>query len=862
MKPSSRHAHERDTQSLVSHIERGARRALGVARREWRGALATLVIVAFLWQTFASSGVAFAISETAGDVAHTVMVNADGAGDTTAPAGGTETPGDGQQPSTPSEPTEPAGSSDDPEPGTPDTTTVPTGTESDSATTQQGGSTLTSQNTTPATEAEEGAPEGEPTGTVTPADEESTDEPRAVEAWDWTGRAQNLELSSPDGLAIDEEEVRAHVAEQLAALAADDEAAATDAEATATDEGTEPADDPAPAEVVLTEDEVRALLPAELPATLDLAAELDPAANAETGDHSVIMPGDRFTVNLPEGIVLASTEAFDIYQLDANGNETGIRIATAEPAADGTALTVTFVVATDAAGTGYTIGAPTEGTVPAEEAAATEALATAKIRLALDVTVDTALMTMDGAQIAWTLQTATDGGADQTATLTLPALGTFAAAMGIEGEIKASAPVETEEPVEEETTEEPAEEGALELGMNALTAMGDIMLLDGSAPADEYRLSGYNKSDLITTQWADNNSTSRPSTDTIKGNSKLYFTLDGTQHEFTLANAQTYLGMDEAAYNDLLAHLTVETTGVNTVTIAATGLPGNLAVTTYAPRLDDEGFQMTDTDGNLLWDATTTDHQITWNVSHDAESTDYSRYFHGNSTADSQIFQLESDKYFNIIMKVGDEKPGDLIGATDAWVWLEMFVDNQPYGTSYSLAALYAMSAEDRAQIGIEISSNDWDEHNQLVITLTSPQYTPDGKPIEYRIRYEREQTQTTDYYEATYDNTAVPNRGSDVTAAYGGTSQETAGSMIMTHVGVTDFTASKAWLDGGNTEGRGPVSFSLWRYTQNGSAATASQVRDAEGNFVTLTLDPTSPDYGDYLNGDGTVNLGKLLDA
>lgn len=868
MKPSSRHAHERDTQSLVSHIERGARRALGVARREWRGALATLVIVAFLWQTFASSGVAFAISETAGDVAHTVMVNADGAGDTTAPAGGTETPGDGQQPSIPSEPTEPAGSSDDPEPGTPDTTTVPTGTESDSATTQQGGSTLTSQNTTPATEAEEGAPEGEPTGTVTPADEESTDEPRAVEAWDWTGRAQNLELSSPDGLAIDEEEVRAHVAEQLAALAADDEAAATDAEGTATDEGTEPADDPkptddpAPAEDVLTEDEVRALLPAELPATLDLAAELDPAANAETGDHSVIMPGDRFTVNLPEGIVLASTEAFDIYQLDANGNETGIRIATAEPAADGTALTVTFVAATDAAGTGYTIGVPTEGTVPAEEAAATEALATAKIRLALDVTVDTPLMTMDEAQIAWTLQTATDGGADQTATLTLPALGTFAAAMGIEGEIQASAPVETEEPVEEETTEEPAEEGALELGMNALTAMGDIMLLDGSAPADEYRLSGYNKSDLITTQWADNNSTSRPSTDTIKGNSKLYFTLDGTQHEFTLANAQTYLGMDEAAYNDLLAHLTVEATGVNTVTIAATGLPGTLSVTTYAPRLDDEGFQMTDTDGNLLWDATTTDHQITWNVSHDAESTDYSRYFHGNSTADSQIFQLESDKYFNIIMKVGDEDPGTLIGATDARVWLEMFVDNQPYGTSYSLAALYAMSAEDRAQIGIEISSDDWDEHNQLVITLTSPQYTPDGKPIEYRIRYERDQTQTTDYYEATYDNTAVPNRGSDVTAAYGGTSQETAGSMIMTHVGVTDFTASKAWLDGGNTEGRGPVSFSLWRYTQNGSAATASQVRDAEGNFVTLTLDPTSPDYGDYLNGDGTVNLGKLLDA
>lgn len=517
---------------------------------------------------------------------------------------------------------------------------------------------------------------------------------------------------------------------------------------------------------------------------------------------------------------------------------------------------MTFVAATDAAGAGYTIGVPTEGTVPAEEAAATEALATAKIRLALDVTVDTALMTMDGAQIAWTLQTATDGGADQTATLTLPALGTFAAAMGIEGEIQASAPVETEEPVEEETTEEPAEEGALELGMNALTAMGDIMLLDGSAPPDEYRLSVYNKSDLVTTQWADNNSTSRPSTDTIKGNSKLYFTLDGTQHEFTLANAQTYLGMDEAAYNDLLAHLTVEATGVNTVTIAATGLPGNLAVTTYAPHLDDEGFQITDTDGNLLWDATTTDYQITWNVSHDAESTDYSGYFHGNSTADTQIFQLLGDNAFNVTMKVGDEDPAAMAAADDARVMIGALVDNQPYGQSYSLAELYA-NTELQKKLGITITSQaDAWEGNRYTIEFTSPRYTPDGKPIEYYAQYERDQTQTSDYYEATYDNTAVPNRGSDVTAAYNG------GEMIMTHVGVTDFTASKAWLDGGNTEGRGPVSFSLWRYTQNGSAATASQVRDAEGNFVTLTLDPTSPDYGDYLNGDGTVNLGKLLDA
>ncbi|WP_273384360.1 SpaA isopeptide-forming pilin-related protein [Enorma phocaeensis] len=864
------------------------RKALKTVRREWRGALTVLVVVAFLWQTFASSGVAFAISETAGDVAHTVMVNANSESDPTASTGNgasTEPSGDenasGQDGDTgtaadqsgtdqgdASAEDDGAAESDEADSTTTsDDALAGEGQGSDAVTSQGDGSTVSTEG--------DGATD-DPSATTGAEGEEPADELRAVEAWDWTGRALNLELSSPEGLAIDEDAVRSYVAEQLAAQAADDAASAPasedgqDGSELATTENEEgdaagvATDETAPAEDVLTEDDVRALLPAQLPATLDLAAVLDPAANAETGDHTVIMPGDTFTVNLPEGIVLASTDTFDIYQRDANGDETGIRIATAEPAADGSALTITFVTATDAAGTTYTIGAPTEGTEPAAEAEGTEALATADMRLALEVEVDTALMTMAETQIEWALQIATDGGANQTAVIALPALDAFAAAMGIEGEIQASGSVETEEPAEEDPANESTpEEDALSSGLDVLDAMSDLMLLaDENKPADEYRLSNFNESDSITTQWADNNSANRPNVDTIKSNSKLYFTVNREQYEFTLENAQTYLGMSEEQFQEIESAFVATSTGVNTVEISATGLPGNLAVTTYAPRLDDEGFQMTDTDGNLLWDATTKDHPITWSVSHNAESADYSRYFHGNSTADSQIFQLESNKYFNIIMKVGDEDPGTLIGATDARVWLEMFVDNQPYGTSYSLADLYAMSAEDRAQIGIEISSEDWDEHNQLVITLTSPQYTPDGKPIEYRIRYERDQTQTTDYYEATYDNTAVPNRGSDVTAAYGGTSQETAGSMIMTHVGVTDFTASKAWLDGGNTERRGPVSFSLWRYTQNGSAATASQVRDAEGNFVTLTLDPASPDYEDYLNGDGTVNLGKLLDA
>lgn len=546
MKHGSRTGQHRDASSLATRMAQMGRKALKTVRREWRGALTVLVVVAFLWQTFASSGVAFAISETAGDVAHTVMVNANSESDPTASTGNgatTEPSGDenasGQDGDTgtaadqsgtdqgdASAEDHGAAESDEADSTTTsDDALAGEGQGSDAATSQGDGSTVSTEG--------DGATD-DPSATTGTEGEEPTDELRAVEAWDWTGRALNLELSSPEGLAIDEDAVRSYVAERLAAQASDDAEDAPAAEAEDSQDGTEPAagedgeeavdtaeaaDEPVPAEDILTEDDVRALLPAQLSATLDLAAVLDPAANAETGDHTVIMPGDTFTVNLPAGIVLASTDTFDIYQRDANGDETSIRIATAEPAADGSALTITFVTATDAAGATYTIGAPTEGTEPAAEAEGTETLATADMRLALEVEVDTALMTMAETQIEWTLQIATDGGANQTAVLTLPALDAFAAAMGIEGEIQASGSVETEDPAEEDpATESTPEEDALSSGLDVLDAMSDLMLLaDENKPADEYRLSSFNESDSITTQWADNNnSTSRPSTDIIE----------------------------------------------------------------------------------------------------------------------------------------------------------------------------------------------------------------------------------------------------------------------------------------------------------------------------------------------------------
>ena len=225
MKHGSRTGQHRDASSLATRMAQMGRKALKTVRREWRGALTVLVVVAFLWQTFASSGVAFAISETAGDVAHTVMVNANSESDPTASTGNgasTEPSGDenasGQDGDTgtaadqsgtdqgdASAEDDGAAESDEADSTTTsDDALAGEGQGSDAVTSQGDGSTVSTEG--------DGATD-DPSATTGAEGEEPADELRAVEAWDWTGRALNLELSSPEGLAIDEDAVRSYVAE-------------------------------------------------------------------------------------------------------------------------------------------------------------------------------------------------------------------------------------------------------------------------------------------------------------------------------------------------------------------------------------------------------------------------------------------------------------------------------------------------------------------------------------------------------------------------------------------------------------------------------------------------------------------------
>lgn len=149
-------------------------------------------------------------------------------------------------------------------------------------------------------------------------------------------------------------------------------------------------------------------------------------------------------------------------------------------------------------------------------------------------------------------------------------------------------------------------------------------------------------------------------------------------------------------------------------------------------------------------------------------------------------------------------------------------------------------------------------DDNTAVITATLPQYDENGAPIVYYAYFEDPNTDVegADYYQPAYNNAASPSHGSSVDKLYDG------GTMTIRPVGTTDYDATKVWLDGGNSEERPAASFTLWRYSTNGSPATASQVQmnaiDGSGTaaesieYVTIEIPAGSR--------DNTIDLGKLL--
>lgn len=405
-------------------------------------------------------------------------------------------------------------------------------------------------------------------------------DPVAVDAWDWTGRADNVALAS-DGITLDADALAAAVA---AAQASDQDGAADAATAA---------------------DALRALLPETIDATLDLALTLDPAADgADTGNHTVVIPGDTLVVRLPEGVT-ASGATTDVYQLDAAGSPTTIKVAEAAPSQDGTSLTLTFVEPVDpATGSTYYVGTPTEGTVPAADAAGKRQLEKIDASVALEVSVSSALLADEASELGWTLQTSSaDETVKQETVLALPGLGELAAQLGIEAPTAAPAGSADPAPV----ADDPAPQADLtyEPAGNA----------SGSAS--------------LTMNWYDNNDSGnkRPGTDAVAQGLSLTFSLDGGDPlPLNEENAEKYFGMSADAIAGLFS---VKETGVGTYTATASGL--------YT--------QVEDSNGNT--------HNVTWALSSDAAPDGY----HRTQGEDGSLnFQLLTTSTYTIVAKVGEEK--------------------------------------------------------------------------------------------------------------------------------------------------------------------------------------------------------------
>lgn len=654
------------------------------------------------------------------------------------------------------------------------------------------------------TDGDAGPEEGEGTDVTAPdagagEDDSAPEQPVAVEPWEWTGRTENLVLSSPDGLTF-----------------------AADAE---------PAED------------------GSLAATLGVSFALDPSVEGEdVGDHTVVVSGDTFSVPLPEGMTLEPDFECDVFQLDEQGNQTTVLLGAARASEDGASLVVTFSDPVDAeTGTNYYVGDPAAGTVPESEAEGRERLDAISSAVELPVTVSGELLGEEPAQIEWLLQTSSeDPSVTQTATLELPA------APVVEGGTEGGDAVAGEgEPVEEPV--------AAPVLLNALAPYAQTNTLSSPREAEtevSYATSGSTSATMDVT-WCDNNSDDRPDRSTWVKNVIPEFSLDDGETWIPLLDedgavtqaARDALGMG-AGQTPVWAQWPTSTAmSVGDWRISSSGLPDELTVTTRTPTGE------FDEHGQPTYDVETETTHIKWRLRDTNETpTGYVTGINDGGATGSQRYFMRTQTYtFTIVGNLGGHDIEEVFGKNfsddrfAAGFTLSASINNQPVEGSASLQQI-----QSNPRNGCTITM----EGNTATVTATLPMYNTAGYPIVYHISYDQPATEG-DHFQASYNNAASPSHGSATDALYDG------GTMTLRPVGTTSYGATKAWLDGGDESSRGEVTFTLWRYSTapGASATTAAQVQlnaiDDSGvatnsvEYVSITVPKGSGDE---------VDLGELL--
>ena len=601
------------------------------------------------------------------------------------------------------------------------------------------------------------------------------------------------------------------------------------------------------AAAVSSGEETTPQLPETIEATLNLTFTLDAAASEGRADGSgagVIVSGDTFSVTLPEGVEAADDGAtFDVFACDADGNKTTTRVA--EGKVSGDTLTVTFAEPVDTA-----TGEPVE--------------VTASVRASIDLPVrmDASLVKDEAGAIDWTVRqvrdtvqalTADSGDGNDAAgddaagdetrpdvlQLPIPAKADVLKTLGLTGAAEAD---ETSRPESDSDKNSDSTNEALANGTNA-----------PAGTTTETKIGPFDTQVHSQTIWCDNNSGNRPEPDELKDGYIPQYSLDGgkTYHDLVDANgkvtaeAQTDLHLTDYDVNRIQGSDLIQITrsATNTYSVITSALPGTIVTTTTTPILDDQGDPIFDENGQQRFETATTSKPITWQL---RDTNEYPGYMSGEKSAwNKQYKMLTTEIEFNVVGKVGDKVLKDIFGNDEAEDFqFGASIDNKDQGSDSVADAI--------ADGWLHIEDTD----TGCVIKGTLPMYDEQGYPIVYYVKYAGADSGA-DYYQASYDNSASVNHGSANDAVY------TGGTMTLRHAGTTTFSGSKVWLDGDNQADRPAVTYTLWRYSTQGSPETASQVSLA--SLQAENPDAPTPNTTGFIEvsareGSGDLDLHQLL--
>ena len=607
-------------------------------------------------------------------------------------------------------------------------------------------------------------------------------------------------------------------------------------------------------------------IPVQLPASLNIKCVLNTA----------LLEGDTFNVDLPAGLTfdLDSAKLQDndgikriaLYRLDAEGNTTRIRLGYAQLTAS--KLTVAFASPHDEQ-------TDADLSFEAQESFAVDA----------DVLLDSALLKDEESTLDWAIQqTQTEG--VRTCELTIPARSHVEELLGID-RADASPTV-------------------------AVTAAGTSQdPVSAVTPVDS-----YGSKITFTTLWADNNNANRPSAEALQNRNeyRVFYSLDGGKTYVALTKDGDILS-DEAAVQLGFTQETLDAakTDGHLVSVAASTVSEYEASVVLAGKLPAKVVTRTD-------DGTAQEQPITYAISHvtagdGAVEVKTGSTLYPNSNADpsqrsesgdyivpdssmlsdrtdyvepfaKECLMMLKNVSFNVDVHIGNDMVDHNLSGDHGWY--------STWGKYLTLTAARHMGASDDKDVsningdGLlqliehELFSVTWNDNasNNYVISGRMPAYHPSGVSMKYRLIQQTINNSGTsgyrDAYEVSYDNKAVPDYASDISACYSG------GTMTVRHTGTTRFEATKVWLDdyapgstdsNGNKISRPATTYTLWRYSARpgNDARSAAQVvamtGDRKGEFVKLevTAEQNNNLGASYNSKDGSINnatmdLGKML--